>query len=43
MAADADVLEQGVLMLEHHVDELNDARCAQVLHRLAIDHSTTGT
>lgn len=43
VAADADVLEQGVLMLEHHVDELNDARCAQVLHRLAIDHSTTGT
>ena len=35
-------VEQGVLMLGHHVEELNDARCAQVLHRLAVQHSTTG-
>lgn len=38
---DADVLEQGVLMLEHHVRDLNDARCGQLLHRLAGEQSVT--
>ncbi len=36
-AVPTDVLEQGVLMLGHHVETLNSARCGQLLRRLASD------
>ena len=34
IAIESDILEQGVLMLGHHAEDLNDARCGELLHRL---------
>ena len=42
IAIERDVLEQGVLLLAHHAEELDDSRCGELLRRLtAVEHPST--